>query len=226
MMRRRLLAISCAVGMAVALMAQPASAATILVFGQSGGGNLFMANETGGTTVLSANNIPVEITTLNELAVDIDAFFTLVATSGGNPAVNVPGTNAWAQPYSGSFSITGIGPMTGFNYLSGTFSGLALANVGGTNAIVTAAQPPLTLSFTSSVPGMPLDIPRAMSLGLTNLTPTFSINNSFNDFSSNVAGTFSAEVIPEPTSMLLLGSGLVGIVAGVRRRMKSARKDA
>jgi PEP-CTERM motif len=224
--RRRLLPILCAVGMAVTLMANPASAATILVFGQSGAGNLFTGNETAGTTVLDANNIPVTITTLNEAPAVISAFFNLDATSTA-AAQQVPMTSAWTQPYDGDFQITsGLGG-TGINYLSGIFSGIQLGVVGGTQLVLASSQPPLSLTFTSSVipPAFLLE-PRAMGITLTNVTPPVSIvNNSFADFNATVAGNFSAEVIPEPASILLLGSGLVGLASASRRRKKSARKQ-
>ena len=188
---------------------QSVQAATILVFGQSTGLNLFTGNETAGTTVLDANSIPVTITTLNEVGVSLPALFSLDATSTG-AAVNVFG-NAWVQPYSGTFSVLSGG---GFNFLSGVFSGIQLGIVGGQSLTFGSAQPPLSLTFTSDVVGMPLDDPTAFSLSLTNVNPSVQIvNNSFADFDSNVSGTASA-VVPEPTSLILLGTGLL---LGVRR---------
>jgi PEP-CTERM motif len=230
--RRRLLAITCAVGLAVTLMARPASAATILVFGQSGAGNLFTGDETMGTTVLSSVNAPVTITTLNQLPSVLPAFFNLSATSIG-PAMQAPAfPGAWTQQYSGSFSFSQSAGGGGTNYLSGTFTGITLGVVGGNQLVLGAGTtPPLALTFTSDIMGMPLGTPRAMALSLTNVLPAISIsNNSFADFGSNVAGDFSAEileqppVIPEPASMFMLASGLVGLAAAARRRQKSARK--
>ena len=58
-------------------VATPVAADTILVFGQNGGGNLVAGNEVLGTTVLSATNVPLTITTLNEGGVNLTAFFQL-----------------------------------------------------------------------------------------------------------------------------------------------------
>ena len=160
----------------------PAAAATILVFGQNGGGNQFTGNETAGVTTLDATNIGVTITTLNEAAVTTAAFFNLDAMSTG-PAVNVTG-NAWSQPYSGTFSVTSGAGGAGTNYLSGTFTGVDVGLVNGHTYILGSSQPPLALVLTSSVPGMPLGTP-AMALAFTNVLPEVAISNgSFGDFSS------------------------------------------
>jgi hypothetical protein len=177
----------------------PGEARAILVFGQSGGGNQFFGDETAGTTVLDANNVPITITSLDGVAVNISAFFNLDATSTG-PAQQAD--TAWTQPYDGDFQITSGLDGTGINYLSGVFSGVQLGVVGGTQLVLASTQPPLSLTFTSSViPADSLSPPRAMGLTLTNVLPSVQISNlSFADFSASVAGNFSAAVIPEPVT--------------------------
>jgi hypothetical protein len=192
-----------------------AQAATIVVFGQSGGTNFVSGNETGGVTSISAV-APSTLTTLNQSGVGLPATFTLTAMSTG-AATNVVG-DLWQQPYDGSFTILGPG---GFNYLSGVFSGVTLGLEDGHTLIFGAAQPPGSLTFTSSVPGMPLGFPTGMALSFTNALPAVNIaNGSFGDFTSNVSGTFSAEVtpVPEPATLLLFGTGLLAVARRVRRR--------
>ena len=205
----------------LSLVAVKTEAAIILVFGQNTGLNLFTGNETGGVTTLDANSIPVIITTLDENPVSINAFFSLDAVS--TAGVTNIGGNVYTQPYSGTFSILSGG---GFNYLSGVFDGIDLGIDGGTTMVFGSTDPPLLLNFTSMVAGMSLSDPSAMALALTNITPGVSIvNNSFGDFTSSVAGNFSAQdasVVPEPASLLLMGTGLSFLAA--RRRKKLAKK--
>jgi len=207
----------------LSLVAVKTEAAIIVVFGQNTGLNLFTGNETGGVTTLDANAIPVIITTLDENPVAINAFFSLDAVS--TAGVTNIGGNVYTQPYNGSFSITATA-VGGFNYLSGVFNGIDLGIDGGTTMVFGSTDPPLLLNFTSDVLGMPLTDPSAMALALTNIIPGVTIsNNSFGDFTSSVAGNFSAEdasVVPEPASLLLMGTGLSFLAA--RRRKKLAKK--
>jgi hypothetical protein len=60
-------------------------------------------------------------------------------------------------------------------------------------------------------------LPRAISLSFANVTPPISINNTtLGSFVGTVSGDFSANAIPEPVSLAILGTGLLGL-AFVRR---------
>jgi hypothetical protein len=103
----------------------------------------------------------------------------------------------------------GVGPTVGpeQTLIGGTGSG-AYANANGSIAGNDPHNPFLvgTVTFTLVVPGV-------------------TVNSTF----SNVVIQFGTEAtppqtqqVPEPASMLLLGSGLIGVAAGFRRRLRKS----
>jgi hypothetical protein len=212
----------CLAGLALTL--SQARAGTILVFGQTGANapDLFMATRSGSSTTLSALDIPVTITGINNSqslpASFPSAYFDLTATNT-NAAKLVDGQIF--QDYSGSFAITsGIGK-TGINYLSGTFSDSVFGSGTGLTLTVSDAPPNLpgeSVAFISDVISM-LGPPHAMSFAFTNVSPAASIaDNTLDSMQSNVAGSFSA--IPEPSSVILLGIGFGLVLLVARHRMR------
>lgn len=207
-----------AVGVGALAFAQPASAATILTFGQTGGGSPITGTNNGaGTTTITASDVAVTITGIIEgAAVPVNALFTLNATSVGN-ATTVAGQVL--QNFSGDFSIKSTNGL--INYLSGSFVDAVFG--AGASLTMSAAEPPGTLSFTSDViTAANLGLDRGMSLGFANVTPSASItNDSLSSFHSSVSGTFSANAnqVPEPITLSLVGLGLAGVAA--RRRSKA-----
>jgi hypothetical protein len=212
----------CLAGLALTL--SDARAGTILVFGQTGASapDLFTATRSGSTTTLSAVDIPITITGINNshsLPLSFPgAYFDLTATNT-NAAMLVNGQIF--QDYSGSFAITSGTGKTGTNYLSGTFSDSVFGSGTGLTLSVSDAWPNLpgeSVVFTSDVISM-LGLPHAMSFAFTNVSPAASITDSTLDsMSSNVAGSFSS--IPEPSSVILLGIGLGLVVLTTRQRLR------
>jgi hypothetical protein len=204
---------------AAAMLAPVASATTILTFGQAGGGSPIVGTNNGaGSTTISGGNVAITITQIDALlATPIAAFLNFTVTSIG-PAIPVAGFVF--QEFSGGFTITsGLGG-TGINYLSATFVDFVFG--AGSSLTLSAANPPGTTSFTSSVI-TDLGIPNGIALSFANVNPSIGISHgSLRSFTSSVSGTFSgtqpSREAPEPGTLALVGLAMLGLAGSLRRR--------
>ena len=197
---------------ALFLAAAPASAGQLISFGQQSGSNTvtITANGAGTATTMSITDAAVLIDQLEGATTPpaIPAFMDLTATSIDNA---VPVGPAILQHYSGTFCISSGAGCSGTVDLSGTFSDAAFGLGGGTQLSVNVANPPDTLSLSSTViPAVDLVPPSSFTLSMSNLGGLSIDNLTLASTTASFSGVANAAV-PEPTALALMGVGLLGI---------------
>lgn len=213
----------------VALMATSANAAPILDFSQQTPANSVISTNAGNNSTLSTAGTQVGVTALAGVGTNpVPTFIENFSFTSSQAPVGSDG-NITQGGFNGTFSYiapNGVVQVAG-NVIGGILSTVTTPGGGGTTANFNASN----VVFTTIAPAIlqqafgfapPLNLLQGnFSLTLNNLNPltTTSLN-----FTARAAGIITAQVVPEPASVVMMSMALVAGIGGMGlRRLKASR---